>query len=142
MGRQWDSNSDSEIGRLRDKNSHMSEIQGLFCLFERNLGTRLESDNLYIFVCGYRFFHSTFSCFLVVQAKEKAQKNRNRVAQDKEKLQHQQRQEVSNLTLPLSSLSPSYLQQKGFYLVGRGARGDINFKQIVILFCFLSEYLW
>ena len=30
------------------------------------------------------------------QAKEKAQKNRSRVAQDKEKLQHQQRQEVSN----------------------------------------------
>lgn len=31
-----------------------------------------------------------------LQAKEKAQKNRSRVAQDKEKLQHQQRQEVPN----------------------------------------------
>ena len=38
-------------------------------------------------------------CVHVFQAKEKAQQNRNRVAQDKEKLQHQQRQEVGNAVL-------------------------------------------
>ena len=66
-------------------------------------------------------FTSTFGCFLVVQAKEKAQKNRNRVAQDKEKLQHQQRQEVSNLSL--SRLSPLLTRSKTVLFGGGGGGG-------------------
>ena len=34
MGGQWDSNSDSEIGRLGDKNSHMSDIVFLILIIE------------------------------------------------------------------------------------------------------------